>query len=337
MVTKTLCTFAGVAALFAANSAFAAPTSYPLTVDNCGQSVTFSQAPQRAVALGQNSAEILLLLGLEDRLAASAFWPTKVLPELEKANEKVTLLTVEAPTLEAILAQKPDFVTAALPNLMGPNSKVSKREDFAALDIPTYISPSVCATKKDTGDAHGSRDALWSMDLLYQEIDELARIFDVADRGKALISDFRAREAALRKKFTSKADLSFLFWFSSPSVEDNAYLGGGFGPSAYIADLLGGHNAINTSADWPTVGWEGIIAANPTVFVVAELDRNRWELDKAAAKIKYLTTDPTVSKMPAVAAGRIVTMNGAAMNPSIRTIYGAEEIARQLETIKLPQ
>nr|WP_321526623.1 ABC transporter substrate-binding protein [uncultured Cohaesibacter sp.] len=337
MVTKTLCTLVGTAALFAAHAASAAQTSYPLTIENCGQMVTFAQAPKKAVALGQNSAEILLLLGLEDRLAASAFWPTKVLPELEKANEKVTLLTVEMPTLEAILAQKPDFVTAALPSLMGANSKVSKREDFAALDIPNYISPSACVTKKDTGEAYGSRDALWNMELLYQEIDELAQIFDVEERGQTLISSLRSREAALRNRFTNRPDLSFLFWFSSPSVDDNAYLGGGFGPSAYIADLLGGHNAIKTKADWPTVGWEGIIAANPTVFVVAELDRNRWELDQAAAKIKYLTTDPTVSKMPAVEGGRIVTMNGAAMNPSIRTIYGAEEVARQLETIRLPE
>lgn len=314
----------------------AEPTSYPLTLENCGQQVTFTKAPERAVPLGQNSAEILLLLGLEDQMAATAFWPNKVLPELEAANGKVEVLTVEFPTLEAVLSKQPDFVPAMLVTLMGPDSKVAKREDFEGLGIPTYLSPSACSTSQTANDAYGSRDDLWTMDLLYKEIEDLAQIFDVADRGQALVADFQAREAALRAEFGKSEDLTFLFWFSSPSPADDAYLGGGNGPSGYIADILGGSNAVKTEAEWPTLGWEGIMAANPTVFVAAQVDRNRWDLDNAAAKIAYLTSDPTVSQMEAVKAGRIVEMSGAAMNPSIRTLYGAEQIAAQLKALDLP-
>lgn len=78
------------------------------------------------------------------------------------------------------------------------------------------------------------------------------------------------------------------------------------------------------------------MAADPTVFVAAQVDRNRWDLDKAENKVAYLTTDPAVSQMDAVKAGRIVVMSGAAMNPSIRTLYGAEEVAEQLRTLELP-
>ncbi len=53
-------------------------TTYPLTIENCGQKETFTKAPARVVALGQNTAEIMLLLGLQDKMVASAFWPTKV-------------------------------------------------------------------------------------------------------------------------------------------------------------------------------------------------------------------------------------------------------------------
>ncbi|WP_375263978.1 ABC transporter substrate-binding protein [Palleronia sp.] len=86
-------------------------------IENCGQSVTFEAAPQNAAALGQNSAEILLLLGLEDRMAATAFWPNNVLPELEEANSKVEVLSVEFPTIEAVLSKQPDFVVAMLSTL----------------------------------------------------------------------------------------------------------------------------------------------------------------------------------------------------------------------------
>ena len=315
--------------------AMAASTSYPLTIENCGETVVFEKAPEHAVALGQNSAEIMLLLGLEDRMAATAFWPNDVLPELAEANEQVTLLSVEFPTLESVLEQQPDFVAAMLTTLMGSDSRLAKRADFESLDIPTYLSPSACSTTLNTGDAYGSRDQLWNMDLLYEEIDELSRIFDVQDRGQAVIADFKAREQALRDTFSKNDDLTFLFWFSSASAADDAYLGGGNGPSGFIADLLGGKNALDTKAEWPTSNWEGIMAADPTVIVATQVDRNRWDLDKAENKIAFLESDPTVSQMEAVRKGRIVVMSGAAMNPSIRTLYGAEEIAGQLEAIDL--
>lgn len=156
-----------MAVLSVAAPLHAAPTQYPLKLMNCGTEITIEKAPQHAVALGQNSAEILLMLGLQDRLAATAFWPTKVLPELEQANAKVEVLTVEQPTLEGILAKEPDFVAAQLPLLLGDDSKVAKRQDFADLGIPSYLSPGVCNTRKDSGDIYGSRAELWNMDLLY--------------------------------------------------------------------------------------------------------------------------------------------------------------------------
>jgi iron complex transport system substrate-binding protein len=327
-----LCAALGLAAASPAQAA----TQYPLTIENCGASVTFQKAPERAVGLGQNSAEILLLLGLEDKMVGTAFWPSKVLPQLEAANAKVKLLTVEFPTFESILAQNPDFVAAALPSLIGPTSKVAKREDFEKVGVPSYISPSTCLSTEKVKNEYGSRDQLWSMDLLYKEITELSQIFDVTDRGDALIADFKKREAALRSSVSADGKkLSYVFWFSSPSPTADAYLGGQNGASGFIADALGGESAIKTEAEWPTLGWEGIIAANPDVIVVANLDRNRWELDKPEAKIKFLTTDPAVSQIAAVKNKAMVVMDGQAMNPTVRTIYGAEQVAEQLKALGL--
>ncbi|MBX9458123.1 MAG: ABC transporter substrate-binding protein [Rhizobium sp.] len=328
---------AGVcAAIGLTGGAVEAATRYPLTIKNCGAEVRFEKAPARAVGLGQNSAEILLLLGLEDRMAGTAFWPSKVMPQLAEANSKVKLLTVEFPTFESILAENPDFVAAALPSLVGPDSKVAKREDFEKVGVPTYLSPSTCLSTKDVKDQYGSRSELWNMDLLYREIDQLSQIFDVADRGQALIADFKAREAALRSTVASDGKtLSYVFWFSSPSPTADAYLGGKNSASGFIADVLGGRNAISAEAEWPTLGWESIIASDPDVIVVASLDRNRWELDKPEAKIEFLNTDPAVSQIAAVRNKALVVMDGQAMNPTVRTIYGAEQVAAQLKALGL--
>ncbi|MBC3218104.1 siderophore ABC transporter substrate-binding protein EitA [Serratia fonticola] len=329
---KVICALGMV--LASASSALA--TTYPLTIENCGYKETFTKAPERVVALGQNTVEILLLLGLQDKIAASAFWPTKVLPQLAEQNEKIKTLTVEIPTLESILAQNPDFVPAQLPLLLGPESKVAKREDLATVGVNSYMSPGMCATKKDIGDMYGSRQKLWDMTFLYQEIADFAKIFNVEDRGQALIADFKQREADLRREFgKNNQDLSFVFWFSSSSPSSDAYVGGKNSASGFIANLLGGHNAITSETEWPTVGWESIIAANPNVIVVSSLDRNRWALDNAEEKIKFLKTDPAVSQLDSVKKGHIVVMDGQAMNPTIRTIYGAEQVGEQLRNLGL--
>ena len=325
---------AGALALVVSGAVQAADahTQYPLTLENCGQKITYTHAPKRAVALGQNSAEILLLLSLQDRMVGTAFWPSKVLPQLADANAKVKLLTVEMPRLESILAEDPDFVAAALPSLIGPNSKVAKREDFEKMGVPTYLSPGTCLASGTAKDAYGSRDQLWSPELAYREINDLSRIFDVPARGQALIADLKARVEKARQT-AEKAGLagkSYLFWFSSPSPSADAYVAGKNSASGYIATVLGGRNAVTNETEWPTMSWESIIATQPDVIIVATLDRNRWELDKPEAKIKYLTTDSATREMPAVKNGAIVVMDGSAMNPSVRTIYGAEQVAESL-------
>lgn len=334
LATAAICAAIGLTAM----PTYAASTNYPLTIENCGVSVTFNKAPERAIGLGQNSAEIMLLLGLEDKMVGTAFWPNKVLPQVAEANAKVKVLTVEFPTFEAILAQNPDFVAAALPSLLGPSSKVAKREDFEKLGVPTYISPSTCVAEGTAKDkfGYGDRAKLWNMETLYQEIDELSHIFDVRDKGEALVADLKAREAALRADAPKDGKkLSYVFWFSSPSPSADAYLGGKNSASGFIADVLGGTNAITSEAESPALGWESIIATNPDVIVVAQVDRNRWELDKSEAKIKFLTTDPATSQMPAIKNKAIVVMDGQAMNPTVRTIYGAEQVAGQLKKLGL--
>lgn len=259
-----------------------------------------------------------------------------MLPQLAEQNAKIKTLTVEIPTLESILSQNPDFVPAQLPLLLGPESKVAKREDLATVGVNSYLSPGMCATKKAAGDMYGSRQKLWDMTYLYKEIEDFAKIFNVEDRGQAVIADFKKREADLRKEFSkNKKDLSFVFWFSSSSPSADAYVGGKNSASGFIADVLGGHNAITSETEWPTVGWESIIAANPDVIVVSSLDRNRWALDNAEEKIKFLKSDPAVSQLDAVKKGHIVVMDGQAMNPTIRTIYGAEQVGEQLRKLGL--
>jgi iron complex transport system substrate-binding protein len=314
-----------------ATSAFAEPTTYPLTLENCGAQVRIKNAPQRAVGLGQNSTEIMLMLGLADRMAGSAIWVSPVLPALADDNAKVQRIANNVPNFEAVVARQPDFIAAQFLTSVGPHGRVGTRQQFLDLGVPSYISPTDCVVTDNTR-SDGTRKQTLTMDLLYQEIDELSRIFDVADRGQSLIAGLKEREDAVRKRIANRAkDVSLIYWFSSPDVAGDAWLAGKNGASGYITKVIGARNVVDSEQEWPLVGWETIASANPTVIVIGTMDRRTQGADDPLVKRKFLATDPVVSKLDAVETGRIVEMDAQAMNPTIRTITGLETVANALE------
>ena len=312
-----------------------AATRYPLTLENCGMALTYDRAPQRAVGLGQNPSEILLLLGLADRMVGTAVWVSPVLPALAAADASVGRVSEAVPSFEAVVDRAPDFVAVQFETLVGRYGRIGRREQFRDLGIASYVSPADCGTKRDTN-PDGQRAERFGMDLVYREIEELARIFDVAARGQALVADLRAREAAVRRRAAGRAaDVSLVFWFSSADVAGDAWVAGRSGASAYIADALGARNVITSALEWPLVSWETIAAADPGVIVMGTMVRRIQGADDPAVKRAFLRGDPVVSQLEAVRAGRIVEIDAQALNPTIRTIDGLEHLADALDALGL--
>ncbi|MFD0935019.1 ABC transporter substrate-binding protein [Methylobacterium trifolii] len=324
---------ATVCSALAPADASATSTTYPFVLDNCGAQLRIEKVPQRAIGIGQNSTEIMLLLGLAERMAGTASWVSPVLPELAADNAKVPLITNTSPTFEAVVSRDPDLVAAQFQSSVGPRGRVGTRQQFDAVGIPSYTSPSDCDVdrgKATNGD--GRRTRSLTMELLYQEIDELSRIFDVSDRGQALVARLKSREDAVRQRVAAKAkDVSLVFWFSSSGVMGDAWVAGKNGAPGYITRVLGARNIIDSNEEWPIVGWETIAVADPTVIVVGTMDRRTQIGDDPALKRRFLATDAVASKLSAVEKGHIVELDAQAMNPTVRTIIGLEVVAKALE------
>lgn len=320
--------FAAAAFGISAGMAFAAPTQYPLTLTNCGRDVTFTHAPQRTVSIGQSTTEILYLLGLADKVVGTAVWIGPVIEGYEEANARVERLADNDPSFESVLGKKPDLVTAQFQWHVGPEGVVAKPEQFEELKIPVYTAPADCVGKDNSGGGDGVRRQVFSMDLIYQEITDLAQIFDVEDKGAKLVADLKAREAAARKKIGSvDGKLSAVFWFSSAELDIDPYVAGKNGAPGYIMSALGIRNVIDSEEEWPTVGWETIAKAEPSLIVAGKMDRRRFPADDIVVKQKFLKEDAVTSLMPAVKQNHIIVMDAQAMNPTIRTIDGIEVLA----------
>lgn len=332
-------TVAALATLGAAPMALAS-TDYPLTLASCGHEVTIDAAPESVVSIGQGTTEILYMLGLADKVAGTALWINPVLPELAEADAKVERLSDNAPSFESVLAKRPGLVVTAYEWMIGPQGAVGTREMFDDAGVPSWIMPTECIGKDNTQSMDGARTVLFDTALLYQGIEELAQIFDVAERGEALIADLKAREAAAVQQAQAlnlPDGLSGVFWYSSADIEIDPYVAGVNGVPGWMLSKLGLTNVVTSEEEWPTVGWETIARADPGFIVAAEMNRRRFPADDIAVKREFLTGDPVTREMEAVKNDRILTLDAHAMDPSIRAIYGLEALSDALAGLGLSQ
>lgn len=298
-------------------------TAYPLTVENCGTTQTFEKAPARVVSLDQGSTEILLSLGLGDRIVGTASWTDPIRDNLADANAKVPRLSDNAPSYESVMGTNPDFVTASFGRHFKKEGGVATRDRFAETGIPTYLSPTDCEDGRSINGG-GTRTRPLTIDSLYQEITELAAVFDVPDRGAALVDELTSRTAAATEKIKHDGR-SIAFWFADTKTP---YFAGGFSSAQLIASTVGTRNVFaDVADDWPATTWTAVVERNPQVLVLGDLARNRFPGDKLADKKEFLAADPVTKVMPAVAGRKYVALHGAEMNPSIRTVDGIEKLA----------
>ncbi|MYW32808.1 ABC transporter substrate-binding protein [Streptomyces sp. SID2119] len=306
---------------------------FPLTLKNCGRTVTVKAPPQRAVSVDQGSTEILLSLGLADRLAATATWSDPVMKGLEKANEGVERISENRPSSEKVLDKEPDFLSASFASTLAKGG-VAPREQFEKLGVPTYISPADCTGKDNSGGGDGARTAPLTMDSVYTEVRELSQVFGVPERGDALVKKLQARVAKATDGIDgSKASL--LYWFSDSKAP---YLAGCCGAPGVITRELGAKNVFDDTHDeWPQISWETVADRNPDVLVIGDLSRTTQTAESAEKKIEFLESNPVTKTMDAVKNRRYVLLSGQAMNPTIRTVEGLERVAAGLREFGLAE
>ncbi len=314
-------------------------TQFPIEITNCQRSLVFDGAPQRIVSIGQGTTEIMLSLGLADRIVGTGIWLAPLPEALEEAGRALPRLADNSPGFEAVLNTRPDFVAAQWINDIAPEqARVGTFAQFADFGITTYVSPAECA-KSDFSAASGdgARSQAWSVDLLNQEIAELAAIFDVKAAGEALIAENASRieAASVHARTLEAQDLSVLYWFSSPELDGEAYVAGRYGAPAWISEVVGVRNVITSDQEWPLVGWETIAGLDPDVIVLGAMDRRRLPADDIAAKRAFLESDPVASRLSAVRNGHLIEMSAHAMNPTLRAVDGVEILADGLHELGL--
>lgn len=313
-------------------------TTFPLTVGNCGSVETFQHAPARVVTIGQHETELMLSLGLGNKITGTAVWFGQLPPELEPSGKNLKRIADNSPGFEAVVARDPELVMAQYSWHVGSQGEVASRQQFEQLGIKTWISPADCEGKSVTAlsNGDGARTVPYSLNVIYDEITQLAAIFDVTPRGEELKNSLAQRVIQAQKQ-TEKRNarpLKIVYWFSSTRLQGDPWIAGNRGAPGWITHALGLKNIIDSSEEWPAVTWEHIAQSQPDIIVIASMDRRLYPADDVAVKKDFLEKDPVTREMNAVRQGHIVVVPAMALNPSLRNVDALELISQQVAAFK---
>jgi iron complex transport system substrate-binding protein len=294
-------------------------TDYPLTLKNCGVDVTYEQAPQRAVTLNQSAAEILISLGVGDRVVGTGYEIDTVPAEIAQAYEAIPLLSGSGEFVphEKLLAAQPDFVYSSFASFFSA-AESGERAELHELGVPTYLTQFDCSLHDAVAGV--------SFEMLYQEYKALGAIFDVPSAAAKLV----AQQQAVVKDGLATAEgiqgTPKLMWFYS-TYDGTPYAAGPGGLPQHVTELVGAENVFDdASTKWPEVSWDEVAARNPDVIVLADLTRGKPG-DSAKEKIEILKKDPLTSQLGAVRNDRFIVVPGRYMDPSYGSVHAVPAVA----------
>jgi len=286
-------------------------------IDDCGIRVPPSPPPARAVTLNQGATEVMLALGLQDRMIGTAYLDDRVAPAYSAAYAAVPVLAKEYPSREVLLARRPDFVYASYASAFEADA-AGPRSALASLGIRSYVSPFGCAAS--------ARPPRVTLAGVFGEIADIGRVFGVAGRAQALIDAQRAELARSLAPPLPGSGLKVLWWDSETKAP---FVGACCGAPAMMLAAVGARNVFSDVAgSWANVSWERAVAADPDVIVLVDAS---W--DTAASKLRYAQASAALQGLRAVREHRVIELPFSDTTPGVRIVTGIGLLAARLRTL----
>ena len=301
-------------------------TEYPLTITTYNYeqqpvSYTFTKAPERVYAYAQDNIEILLSLGLADKIVGASGLDGEIDPGLAHIFDTLNYYDDGVVSREEMLALEPDFIAAWYSTFS--DTRLGDVDFWHERGVGTYMAlNSGCRGKT------GSYQQTVADEC--QDILTLGMIFDVQDRAEELVAEIQGELDNISAYLADRERLTVAV------LEDE---GGTY--RVYGEDTLGGNVAISGGAEL-AVGKQGetgnlsaedLIAANPdAIFMVWYNGYTVGDTDYAGEQVVQLITEnPSFASLDAVQNGRVYAINlNNVYCSGMRTLDGVLDFAQHL-------
>ena len=307
-----------VALAAAALGLFAGSAVAETSVQSCDRTVIFDSPPERAISNDVNLTEMMLVLGLADRMVGYtgiSGWKT-LDEEMRTDVEELPELSAKYPTKEVLVGADADFFFAGWNYGMKVGGEVTP-ETLEPFGIQVYELTESCAHVMQKGKA--------SIEDMYADLTNLGAIFDVQDRAAALVEGYRADLDAFTESLETGDPLRVFIYDSG---EDAPFTAGLYAMPTALIEAAGGTNVMNGfEKSWSTVTWEEVVEQNPEVIVIV----NYGEVT-AAQKRNFMMSNPAFADMDAVKNDRFVTLEYVEATPGPRNIRAIKTLAEAFWT-----
>ena len=151
-----------------------ADNHYPVTVETYDQNgeiveQTFEACPERVVSISQANTELLIALGLTDKIVATAHRFSPVYERMADEYNSIPFIAESGyPSKEVVLDQKPDLIVGW--GSLFAEDALGAVSDWHERGVHTYLM-------NNTVSGLGNR----TVDFLYDDIEKLGQIFDIED------------------------------------------------------------------------------------------------------------------------------------------------------------
>ena len=305
---------AALAVLLSASAAAA----FPVTVKSCNRSVTFDAPPARAISNDVNLTEMMLVLGLRDRMVGYtgiSGWKT-LDAQMRDGVAELPELSAQYPSKEVLVGADADFFFAGWNYGMKVGGEVTP-ETLEPLGIKTYELTESCIFVGPKAES--------SMDDMYADILTLGRIFGVDAKAEELVAGYKARLAEVTAGVDRTTPLRV---FVYDSGEEAPFTAGKYAMPTAMIEAAGGVNIMDDlDKSWATVAWEPVVERNPQVIVIV----NYGDVT-AGQKIAFLEGNPAFAGIDAVKNDRYVVLDYVEATPGPRNIKAVEKLVAGFAT-----
>lgn len=292
--------------------ASAAAKDEPVVIENMGVATTYEKAPDSAVALSYSIAEVMVALGLEDKIVAVA--PSMyILDQVSEPHRKTVGSfpqlegNLGVPALETVLATGAEFVYGDSYSFNASN--VGTRADFEKAGVKIYATEGTYVSNP-------------TFEHVYNDIMNIGRIFRVEDRAVKLVAGLKERARAVSAKVNGLDPVS-VFYYDAAGSESMSTIGN-TGLQHYMLQLAGCKNIFDdTDGEFIQVSWEDVIDRDPAYILVCDYYGSGY----AEKKIAEMKHNPETANMDAVKNDRFIVLSGLAMFPSLECLDAVEQIA----------
>lgn len=295
-------------------------SSYPVTVESCGEPVSFDSAPKRALVFDTNMTEIMLALGLEEHIAG--YWISGAQPISEKYQsqiEGIPLISEELwppPGRELILSFDPDFVFGGWGWVYFEESGVTPKR-LAEAGVKSYTLTESCVEVGVQPDL--------TLESTYRDIINIGRIFGVEERALEIVNQMRRDIASIQDKIGYVETPTRAMYYGGGS--DAAFTSGRFAMPSRMMEIVGAENIFDDiEDDWiPEASWEVIIERDPEVIII---DNTPWA--NGEDSIATLRSLPQLSSVSAIRNERFIVLPWTYLIPSLDIDEGISLLAEEM-------